>query len=429
MPNYRAPGVYVEEVPSGARMFGRAGTSSVGVIGVAPKADAPQNTVVTIDNWSQFVRIFVGDATAGTHLSTAVHGYFLNGGSRAYVVNLGKDGTLAGKGNTPGGLNLLEAIDDVSIVCAPGYTDPASHDALVTHCEHPLRQDRVAILDLVEDVDDVGRLLEVATAGVPEPAASAPGSDAGDGDDTAADSGSGGSGGGGGRRSAPAGKGLGPIRSKDGYAATYYPWLVVMDPVTGEKVTAPPSGHMAGVWARTDGTRGVHKAPANTNIAGALDLKSRVSKGDQELLNPAGINCIRYFTGDGILVWGGRTLAAEASEFRYINVRRLTNMIKESILDGTRWAVFEPNHHPLWAALRRDVNAFLTNVWRDGALVGTTPGEAFYVKCDAETNPPEVRDAGMVVTEVGIAPVKPAEFVVFKLMQSADQPATETSEA
>ena len=202
-----------------------------------------------------------------------------------------------------------------------------------------------------------------------------------------------------------------------------------MDPVTGEKVTAPPSGHMAGVWARTDGTRGVHKAPANTNIAGALDLKSRVSKGDQELLNPAGINCIRYFTGDGILVWGGRTLAAEASEFRYINVRRLTNMIKESILDGTRWAVFEPNHHPLWAALRRDVNAFLTNVWRDGALVGTTPGEAFYVKCDAETNPPEVRDAGMVVTEVGIAPVKPAEFVVFKLMQSADQPATETSEA
>lgn len=416
MPNYRAPGVYVEEVPSGARMFGRSGTSSVGVIGIAPKADAPENTVVTIDNWSQFVRIFVGDATTGTHLSTAVHGYFLNGGSRAYVVNLGRNGTLAGKGNTPGGLNLLEAIDDVSIVCAPGYTDPASHDALVTHCEHPLRQDRVAILDLVEDVDDVGRLLEVATAGVPERAAPAE-----SGDDAAAPAG--------GARPAPAGKGLGPIRSKDGYAATYFPWLVVMDPVSGEKVTAPPSGHLAGVWARTDGTRGVHKAPANTTIAGVLDLTSRVSKGDQELLNPAGINCIRYFTGDGILVWGARTLAAEASEFRYINVRRLTNMIKESILDGTRWAVFEPNHHPLWAALRRDVNAFLTNIWRDGALVGTTPAEAFFVKCDAETNPPEVRDAGMVVTEVGIAPVKPAEFVVFKLMQSADQPASETSEA
>ncbi len=425
MVNYRAPGVYVEEVPSGARMFGRAGTSSVGVIGVAPKEDAPSNTVVTIDNWSQFVRIFVGDATTGTHLSTAVHGYFLNGGNRAYVVNLGSAGTLAGKGNDPGALALLEAIDDVAIVCAPGYTDPASHDALIAHCEHPLRQDRMAILDLIEDVDDVGRLLEVATAGAPartaraeaEPAAEGEGGEASAPAPAPTP------------RSAPAGAAAGPPRSKDGYAATYHPWLVVIDPVSGEKVTAPPSGHLAGVWARTDATRGVHKAPANTNIAGVIDLKSRVSKGDQELLNPAGINCIRYFTGDGILVWGGRTLAAEASEFRYINVRRLTNMIKESVLDGTRWAVFEPNHHPLWAALRRDVNAFLTNVWRDGALVGTTPQEAFFVKCDAETNPPEVRDAGMVVTIVGIAPVKPAEFVVFQLMQSADQPAAERSEA
>ena len=183
---------------------------------------------------------------------------------------------------------------------------------------------------------------------------------------------------------------------------------------------------MAGVWARTDAARGVHKAPANTGIAGALDLVRRVSKGDQELLNPAGINCIRFFPGEGILVWGARTLAAESSEFRYINVRRLTNMIKESVLAGTRWAVFEPNHHPLWAALRRDINAFLTNVWRDGALVGTTPKEAFFVKCDEETNPPEVRDAGMVVTVIGIAPVKPAEFVVFQLMQSADTATNET---
>lgn len=411
MATYRAPGVYVEEVPSGARMFGRVGTSSAGFVGIAPKADAPKNTVETIDNWSQFVRVFVGDATAGTHLSTAVHGYFLNGGSRAYVVNVGADGSLTGKGNSPGGLTLLEAIDDVAIVCAPGFTDPAAHDALISHCEHPLRQDRVAILDMVEDVDDVGRLLEVATAGPPDKPPRAEG----DGAERAP--------------ATPPSKGLRPPNSADGYAATYYPWLVVMDPVSGAKTTAPPSGHMAGVWARTDALRGVHKAPANTRISGALDLKSRVSKGDQELLNPAGVNCIRYFTGEGILVWGARTLAPESSEFRYINVRRLTNMIKESVLDGTRWAVFEPNHHPLWAALRRDVNAFLTNVWRDGALVGATPAEAFFVKCDAETNPPEVRDAGMVVTIIGIAPVKPAEFVVFQLMQSADQPAGEKSEA
>lgn len=189
---------------------------------------------------------------------------------------------------------------------------------------------------------------------------------------------------------------------------------------------APPSGHLAGVWARTDALRGVHKAPANTPIAGVLDLERRISKSDQELLNPAGINCIRYFPGDGILVWGARTLAQEASEFRYVSVRRLTNMIKESVLQGTRWAVFEPNHHPLWAALRRDVNAFLTTVWRDGALVGRTPQEAFFVKCDEETNPPDVRDAGMVVTVIGIAPVKPAEFVVFKLVQSTDTTEIET---
>ncbi len=408
MPTYRAPGVYVEEVPSGARTIGRVGTSSAGFVGVAPKPDAPRDTVETISNWTEFSRTFVGDAQTGTHLSTAVHGFFMNGGSRAYVVNIGAGGTLVGTARKPTGLVLLEAIDDVSIVAAPGFTDPASYDALIGHCEHRLRQDRVAILDTPEQVDDVGRLLEVATAGVPTPT---------HGGDQSAEAG--------GADQTPASRGLRPPNSADGYAATYYPWLVVVDPVSGAKITAPPSGHMAGVWARVDAARGVHKAPANTNIIGALDLIRRVGRGDQELLNPAGVNCIRYFTGEGILVWGARTLAPESSEFRYINVRRLTNLIKESILAGTRWAVFEPNHHPLWAALRRDATAFLMNIWRDGALVGRTPQEAFFVKCDEETNPPEVRDAGMVVTVIGIAPVKPAEFVVFKLMQSADSTAAE----
>lgn len=409
MVTYRAPGVYVQEVPSGTRMFGRAGTSSAGFVVVAPDPGAPRDTVETIDNWSQFVRVFVGDATEGTHLSTAVHGYFANGGSRAYVVNVGKDGTLTGTAALPTGLTLLEAVDDVSIVVAPGFTGPDDYDALISHCQHPLRQDRMAILDTVQDVDDVGRLLEVGTTGVPAPRAAGDG----EGDADAAPP-------------AAASRGLRPPNSPEGYAAVYYPWIVVNDPVSGARTTAPPSGHLAGVWARTDATRGVHKAPANTGIAGALDLVRRVSKGDQELLNPAGVNCIRFFPGEGILVWGARTLAAESSEFRYINVRRLTNMIKESVLDGTRWAVFEPNHHPLWAALRRDINAFLTNVWRDGALVGQTPQQAFFVKCDEETNPPEVRDAGMVVTIIGIAPVKPAEFVVFQLMQSADTTTHET---
>ena len=438
MVDYRAPGVYVQEVPSGARMIGRVGTSSAGFVGVAPWADAPRDTVVTIDNWTAFAQQFIGDATTGTYLSSAVYGFFQNGGSRCYVVNVGEGGSLTGTARKPTGLTLLEAIDDVAIVAAPGFADPESYDAIAAHCQHPLLQDRVGIVDTIEDVDDVGRLLEVGTVGRPPRSGAPPAAGAGDPPpegDASAEGRAGDAQPATGSASAPTGargdgsQGLRPPMSPDGYVTAYFPWLVIRDPVSGRQVTAPPSGHMAGVWARTDASRGVHKAPANAPVIGALDLVRRVSRGDQELLNPAGINCIRYFSGEGILVWGARTLAPEASEFRYINVRRLTNMVKESILDGTRWAVFEPNHHPLWSALRRDANAFLMNVWRDGALVGRTPQEAFFVKCDEETNPPEVRDAGMVVTIIGIAPVKPAEFVVFKLMQSSDATEIETTGA
>jgi len=415
MPNYRAPGVYVEEVAGGTRPFGRAGTSSAGFVGVAPRKDAPTDVVVPIDNWTQFVKEFVGDATTGTHLSTAVYGFFQNGGSRAYVVNVGPNGKVTGTAKAPTGLQLLEAVDDVAIVAAPGFTDAFSYDALINHCEDILRQDRVAILDTVEDVKEINRLTEVVTVTSTSSGSGTGGSATGTGTDTAS--------------ATPTSGGLRPPMSPGGYAAVYFPWLIVTDPVSGTQVTTPPSGHIAGVWARTDATRGVHKAPANTTIAGALGLVRAVSKGEQEILNPAGVNCIRFFPGEGILVWGARTLAPEASEFRYINVRRLTNMIKETVLKNTRWAVFEPNHHPLWAALRRDCGAFLTNVWRDGALVGQTPQEAFFVKCDAETNPPEVRDEGRVVTLIGIAPVKPAEFVVFQLSQSADLAAIEPAGA
>jgi phage tail sheath protein FI len=134
------------------------------------------------------------------------------------------------------------------------------------------------------------------------------------------------------------------------------------------------------------------------------------------MLNQAGVNCIRSFTGDGILVWGARTLASDP-EWRYLNVRRLLNMIEESIADSTRWIVFEPNDAPLWSAIRRDVSAFLTRIWRTGALQGATPEQAFFVKCDQETNPPENIDAGVVTTVIGVAPVKPAEFVVFQIRQ------------
>jgi phage tail sheath protein FI len=200
------------------------------------------------------------------------------------------------------------------------------------------------------------------------------------------------------------------------FATFYYPWLEVRDPLSGETTYVPPSGHVAGVWARTDAERGVHKAPANTRVRGAIGLKALVSDDEQGMLNQAGVNCIRSFTGDGILVWGARTLASDP-EWRYLNVRRLLNMIEESIADSTRWIVFEPNDAPLWSAIRRDVSAFLTRIWRTGALQGATPEQAFFVKCDQETNPPENIDAGVVTTVVGVAPVKPAEFVVFQIRQ------------
>jgi phage tail sheath protein FI len=184
---------------------------------------------------------------------------------------------------------------------------------------------------------------------------------------------------------------------------------------------------VAGVWARNDDTRGVHKAPANEPIRGALNLTYRVTREEQGTLNPKGVNCIRYFSGEGIKVWGARTLDDAASEYRYVNVRRLVNMLKESIAEGTRWVVFEPNDFQLWKSITRDVRAFLTRVWRDGALLGRTPEEAFYVKCDEETNTPERIDAGEVHCEIGIAPVKPAEFVIFEIRQTPS--GTEQSES
>lgn len=200
------------------------------------------------------------------------------------------------------------------------------------------------------------------------------------------------------------------------YAALYYPWIKTFDPASGQSRLVPPSGHIAGVWARNDSERGVHKAPANEVVRGAVDLEIQITRGEQDLLNPIGVNCIRAFPGRGIRVWGARTLSSDPA-WRYLNIRRYFNYLEESILIGTQWVVFEPNDHALWARIRRNISAFLVNEWRSGALFGQRPEEAYYVKCDEETNPPESVDVGRVVCEIGIAPVKPAEFVIFRLAQ------------
>ncbi|MBB5872952.1 phage tail sheath protein FI [Allocatelliglobosispora scoriae] len=399
MPMYSSPGIYVEEVSGGSRPIESVGTSTAGFVGTAPLGSARRHEAVAINSWSEFLRVFVGDATVSTPLSRAVYGFFDNGGGRCYVVNIPQGEPLAGKGRQRSGLRLLEAIDEVAIVAAPGYTDALSYEDLLAHCE--LMGDRMAILDGPEQVGDVEQLTRVGTGTAPAKPKRAATDKPADGE------------------TAPAEESPGLRPRQSDYGTFYVPWLVVRDSLTGEVVSTPPSGHVAGVWARTDTLRGVHKAPANEAVRGAVDLSYRVTKVEQDILNPAGVNCIRHFPAEGIRIWGARTLAASASEWRYLNVRRLFNMLKESIGDGTRWIVFEPNDNLLWKSIRRDIDAFLTRVWRDGALQGRSPQEAFFVKCDEETNPAEVRDAGQVVTLIGVAPVKPAEFVIFKISQSA----------
>lgn len=204
------------------------------------------------------------------------------------------------------------------------------------------------------------------------------------------------------------------------YAAMYYPWIEVADFSGGPglKRLVPPSGHLVGIYNRVDAERGVHKAPANEVVMGAINLELNLTKGEQDTLNPIGVNCIRAFPGRGIRVWGGRTLSSDGS-WRYVNVRRLFIMVGASLDVGMQWVVFEPNDSTLWAKVRRDASAFLRTVWRSGALFGTTPTQAFYVKCDEELNPPEIRDLGQLIIEIGLAPVKPAEFVIFRISQWA----------
>ncbi|MEM7062124.1 MAG: phage tail sheath C-terminal domain-containing protein [Cyanobacteria bacterium P01_B01_bin.77] len=203
------------------------------------------------------------------------------------------------------------------------------------------------------------------------------------------------------------------------FGALYYPWIQVPNPKnSGKPIAVPPCGHMMGLWCRTDESRGIHKAPANDVPRGVVGLAYETNFREQELLNPKGINCIRKFRNRGTLVWGARTLAQlDDTDWRYVSVRRLMSYIAKSIEEGTQWAVFEPNDEDLWARVTRTVKNFLERIWRQGALFGSTPEEAFYVKCDRELNTPETMKLGMLFIEIGVCPVRPAEFVIFRIRQ------------
>jgi len=200
------------------------------------------------------------------------------------------------------------------------------------------------------------------------------------------------------------------------YAALYYPWVRVLDPLTQQEIFTPPSGFVAGIYARNDINRGVHKAPANEVVNLALGFERLLNKAQQEVLNPEGINCFRFFEGRGMRLWGARTISSDP-EWKYVNVRRYFAYLERSIDKGTQWTVFEPNGEQLWANVRRTIENFLINEWQSGALLGDKPEKAFFVRCDRSTMTQNDLDHGRLIGLIGVAPLKPAEFVIFRIGQ------------
>ena len=338
-----------------------------------------RNAVAVVNRGSTLVKLEEVAGTTVARRRPSSGSYSLSGGTSAAPARIDAE-DYVGDSSKRTGLEGFQAVDDVTMVCVPDIMAAyqkelidlegvqAIQQAVIDHCDR--MHDRMAILDPPPDLDPQQiREWKVEKANY----------------DSA-------------------------------FAALYYPWIEVYDPKTRQNIHVPPCGHMAGIWSRSDETRGVHKAPANEIVRGALGLATQVTRGEHDSLNPDGINVTRSFPGRGIRVWGARTLASDET-WRYLNVRRLFNFVEESILEGTQWVVFEPNDRDLWERIRRTITAFLLRLWRDGALFGATPEQAFYVKCDEETNPPEEVEAGQVTVEVGIAPVRPAEFVVFHIRQ------------
>jgi uncharacterized protein len=296
----------------------------------------------------------------------------------------GNDGERTGAGDSEGeafpdrnyslGLKQFEDLDDISIVAAPGSTWDYAHykddaDAiqllLIGHAEY--MRYRIAVLDSAEGQS----ISEVRT-----------------------------------------------MRSRldSKYAAFYYPWVTVLDPISTREIDLPPSGFVAGIYARNDTQRAVYKAPANEVVALALGFETLLNKAQQEVLNPEGINCFRFFEGRGMRLWGARLISSDP-EWKYVNLRRYFAFLEHSIDKSTQWAVFEPNGERLWANLRRTVSDFLLNEWQNGALLGDKPEKAFFVRCDRSTMTQNDLDNGRLVCLIGVAPLYPAEFVIFRIGQ------------
>jgi hypothetical protein len=383
------------------------GSSVPAFVGVTPDPGAYPHKPKPINNWMQFDKMFasVKEPKPSTPLARAVYAFFENGGSRCYVLNVGESGQIAGRvsGGQRQGILALDPVEEAALVAVPGYATVAAYEAVLSFCERTKRC--FAILDCPEELASFEGLATVATAKAPSPAGPRPGA---------------------GPAASGAGEEPGYLCRQSDRGAYYAPWYSALDPFdTSKLVNYPPSGAMAGIYARVDTERGIFKAPANEIVRGATGLPYEITRQDQGPLNQAGVNIIRSFPSEGIRVWGARTRDPD-SQWRYIPVRRTFIMVEESIIRHTRWVVFEPNDPTLWGSIIRDLTDFLMRLWRQGALMGRSPREAFFVKCDHETNPPESILAGEVNIMVGIAVVKPAEFVIFQIGQH--QGGTEVTE-
>ena len=485
MAEYLRPGVFIEEVPPGEQPIQAVGTSTGAFVGIAERGAL--NTPKLVTNWSQFVRDF-GGFRRDSFLAHAVSGFFLNGGSRCYVVRVAsasaamavavlKDRAdpaqdtlrvqalnegvwgnrltvdVADGSEEPGETfklvvkeddEVVEVWDDLSLdpeddryveavvngqsrfiqvtdlesdtaapdnrpevksnVSLAGGADGASDITDTAYIGNPATRTGLYAFDTVSEINilcvpgvstqavvqaavdycdgrgDCGFIVDCPAGGTPESTKSF-------------------------RENFDSSRGW-----------YYFPRIKALDPFTGRVQVVPPSGHVAGVFARSDGERGVHKAPSNEVVRGAVGLEYEVTDGEQEILNPAGVNCIRAFRGRGIRVWGARTMSSEAS-LRHIHKRRFLMFVQSSISESTQWIVHEPNDERLWGKIVRSISAFLRRQWLEGALFGASEGDAYYVKCDTETNPPEVRAAHQVITEIGLNIVDTAEFVIFRVAQ------------
>jgi len=362
----RPPGIYTQEITVSTKPIEDISTSTTGFLGETEKGPTKPTL---ISSWIEYQQIFGGFFGTNKYLPYAVQGFFLNGGKKCYISKVtsssGAVGLLDYVGN-PGqntGLAGFEAIDDISIVYVPNAQAISGlADALIDHCER--LKDRFAIIDSLKGQTPFNLTKPRSTS----------------------------------------------------YAALYCPWINIIDTVTASTRLIPPGGHIAGIYARNDFERGVHKAPANQIVQGIVSLERAITYSEQSRLNIQGINCIRAFTGKGILVWGVRTLSSDP-EWKYINVRRLLMYLQKSIHKGTQWATFEHNNETTWAKVRQSIINFLIQTWQNGALMGAKPEDAFFVKCDRTTMTQNDLDNNRLIIQVGIAPVKPAEFQIIRIMQ------------